>query len=39
MLSGGSDQAINNYFIEQAFPPEEKVAAILEALEQSLKTV
>ncbi len=35
MLSGGSDQAINNYFIEQAFPPEEKVAAILEALEQS----
>jgi ATP-dependent DNA helicase RecQ len=35
MLSGGDDRDINDYFIEQAFPPEEDVAAILNALEQS----
>ena len=35
MLSGGEDQAINDYFIENAFPPEEHVAAILNGLERS----
>jgi ATP-dependent DNA helicase RecQ len=35
MLSGGDDREINDYFIEQAFPPEEDVLAILKALEQS----
>lgn len=35
MLCGGDDQEINDYFIEQAFPPEEHVRAILDALEQS----
>jgi ATP-dependent DNA helicase RecQ len=35
MLSGGDDRDINDYFIEQAFPPEEDVIAILDALELS----
>ncbi len=35
MLSGGDDRDINDYFIEQAFPSEEEVVAILSALEQS----
>ncbi len=35
MLSGGDDRDINDYFIQQAFPPEEDVVAILAALEQS----
>jgi ATP-dependent DNA helicase RecQ len=35
MLAGGDDRDINDYFIEQAFPPEEDVTAILSALEQS----
>jgi ATP-dependent DNA helicase RecQ len=35
MLSGGDDRDINDYFIEQAFPPEEDVVAILDALELS----
>lgn len=35
MLSGGDDRDINDYFIEQAFPPEEEVATILNAVEQS----
>ncbi|MCI0464293.1 MAG: RecQ family ATP-dependent DNA helicase [Gemmataceae bacterium] len=35
MLSGGDDGDINDYFIQQAFPPEEHVVAILHALEQS----
>jgi ATP-dependent DNA helicase RecQ len=35
MLSGGDDRDINDYFIAQAFPPEEDVVAILGALEQS----
>jgi ATP-dependent DNA helicase RecQ len=35
MLSGGDDRDINDYFIEQAFPPEEEVVSILGALEQS----
>lgn len=35
MLSGGDDRAINDYFIEQAFPTEEEVTTILSALEQS----
>jgi ATP-dependent DNA helicase RecQ len=35
MLSGGDDRDITDYFIEQAFPPEEDVRAILSALEQS----
>jgi ATP-dependent DNA helicase RecQ len=35
MLSGGDDQDINNYFIEQAFPSEGDIAAVLEALERS----
>src|SRR5262249_43754622 len=32
---GGDDRDITNYFIEQAFPPEKDVVAILDALEQS----
>jgi ATP-dependent DNA helicase RecQ len=35
MLSGGDDRAINTYFIERAFPPEEEITAILTALEES----
>jgi ATP-dependent DNA helicase RecQ len=35
MLSGGDDKQINGYFIDQAFPPEEHVIAVLDALEQS----
>ena len=35
MLSGGDDRDINDYFIEEAFPPEGEVLAILNALEQS----
>jgi ATP-dependent DNA helicase RecQ len=35
MLSGGDDRAIVDYFIEQAFPPEEHVTAILGALERA----
>src|SRR5579883_259614 len=35
MLSGGDDRDINDYFIEQAFPSEEEVTAILDAVEQS----
>jgi ATP-dependent DNA helicase RecQ len=35
MLCGGDDRDINDYFIDQAFPPEEHVIAILDALEQS----
>jgi ATP-dependent DNA helicase RecQ len=35
MLSGGDDRDIIDYFIAQAFPPEEAVAAVLEALEKS----
>jgi ATP-dependent DNA helicase RecQ len=35
MLSGGDDRDINDYFIEQAFPPEEDVVAILDSLELS----
>lgn len=35
MLSGGDDRDINEYFIEQAFPTEEEVVAILSTLEQS----
>lgn len=35
MLSGGDDRDINDYFIEQAFPPEDHVVAILDALEKS----
>ncbi len=35
MLSGGDDRAITDYFIDQAFPPEQNVVAILEALEKS----
>jgi ATP-dependent DNA helicase RecQ len=35
MLAGGDDRDINDYFIEQAFPSEEEVTAILDALEQS----
>lgn len=35
MLSGGDDRDINDYFIDQAFPPEEHVVALLDALEQS----
>jgi ATP-dependent DNA helicase RecQ len=35
MLSGGDDRDIVDYFIQQAFPPEEAVAAVLEALENS----
>jgi ATP-dependent DNA helicase RecQ len=35
MLSGGDDRDINDYFIEQAFPSEEEVVAILSVLEQS----
>jgi ATP-dependent DNA helicase RecQ len=35
MLSGGDDQDINNYFIEQAFPSEADVTTVLEALERS----
>ncbi len=37
MLSGGDDRDINEYFIEQAFPTEEEVTAILAALEESLQ--
>ena len=29
MLSGGDDRDINDYFIDQAFPPEEDVTALL----------
>jgi ATP-dependent DNA helicase RecQ len=35
MLSGGDDRDINDYFIEQAFPSEEEVVAILDAVELS----
>ena len=35
MLSGGDDRNINDYFIEQAFPSEEEVVAILGEVEQS----
>jgi ATP-dependent DNA helicase RecQ len=35
MLSGGDDRDINDYFIEQAFPSEEEVSAILHAVEES----
>jgi ATP-dependent DNA helicase RecQ len=35
MLSGGDDRDINDYFMEQAFPPEEDVVAILDAVELS----
>jgi ATP-dependent DNA helicase RecQ len=35
MLSGGDDRDINDYYIEQAFPSEEEVAAFLDAVEQS----
>ena len=35
MLSGSDDRAINDYFIEQAFPTEEEVTAILGVVEQS----
>jgi ATP-dependent DNA helicase RecQ len=35
MLSGGDDRDINDYFIEEAFPPESHVSAILDALESS----
>lgn len=35
MLSGGDDRNINDYFIENAFPTEEEITTILEALEQS----
>ncbi len=35
MLSGAEDDTILNYFIRTAFPPEARVAAILEALEES----
>jgi ATP-dependent DNA helicase RecQ len=33
MLAGGDDRAINDYFIDTAFPPESEVALILAALE------
>ena len=32
MLSGGDDRAINDWFIEEAFPPEHQVTEILSAL-------
>jgi ATP-dependent DNA helicase RecQ len=35
MLAGGDDRAINDYFIEHAFPSEQDVSAVLEALEKS----
>jgi len=35
MLSGGDDRDINDYFIEQAFPSEGEVRAILDALESA----
>jgi ATP-dependent DNA helicase RecQ len=37
MLSGGDDREINNYFIENAFPPEEHVTAILRVYPESSK--
>jgi ATP-dependent DNA helicase RecQ len=35
MLSGGDDRDIIDYFIEEAFPPEEEITMILNALERS----
>jgi ATP-dependent DNA helicase RecQ len=35
MLSGGDDRDINDYFIEHAFPTEDDVSVILDALEKS----
>ncbi|MBY0231553.1 MAG: hypothetical protein K2W96_19885, partial [Gemmataceae bacterium] len=35
MLSGGDDRAITDWFIDEAFPPEQRVAEILSALERS----
>jgi ATP-dependent DNA helicase RecQ len=35
MLSGGDDRDINAYFIDRAFPPDDEIAAILHALEES----
>ncbi len=35
LLSGEEDQAITNYFIETAFPPEEYTEAILDALNKA----
>jgi ATP-dependent DNA helicase RecQ len=39
LLRGHEDRRIQDFFIEQAFPPRERVAAVLEALEDGGATV
>jgi ATP-dependent DNA helicase RecQ len=38
LLRGGEDRAIQDFFIEQAFPDRERVAAVLNALEHAPRT-